>query len=103
MKIMTKDQIDDWIAQNPEQAIASLIATLVWEEYAKRGGEIKMTNEEMLKALKAIDKAEEVEVNAWEADFMEGVLTQSFPLKGGQITIAEKIIDKYKFKCRGLY
>lgn len=55
-----------------------------------------MTDEELREALRDIDQAEEIDVDSWEADFIENVLYRyKGPLSDAQREKAQEIIDKY--------
>lgn len=59
--------------------------------------EIEYINEsqECINLLREIDAYENVTVTAWEAEFLDTVFKQTFPLTPKQIVIADKIIDTY--------
>lgn len=55
----------------------------------------EMDSEECLRLLRLIDADEDVEVTYWETEFLETVLTQTFPLTEKQIAIADRMINQY--------
>lgn len=55
-----------------------------------------MTDEELREELKAIDKNEDIDVDSWEAGFIENVVYKyKGPLTEAQRTKAEQIVEKY--------
>lgn len=55
-----------------------------------------MTDEELRETLRDIDQADEIDVDSWEADFIENVLYKyKGPLSDAQREKAQEIIDKY--------
>lgn len=50
---------------------------------------------ECLDLLHQIDEDDDTTVSSWEADFLDTVFKQSFPLTKAQIAIADRMIDQY--------
>lgn len=55
-----------------------------------------MTDEELREELRALDQNEDIEMDSWEADFIENVVYKyKGPLSENQREKAEQIIEKY--------
>ncbi len=52
-------------------------------------------SQECLRLLHEIDEDMGIIVTSWEADFLESIFTQNFPLTQKQIDIADRMIDIY--------
>lgn len=52
-------------------------------------------SQECLRLLRQLDADEDVTVTEWEADFLDSVFKQTYPLTAKQIVIADRMIDQY--------
>jgi len=59
---------------------------------------MKLSSDEIKFYLKKLDEDEDIEVNDWEANFLDSIFTRwkNRELKEGQIEKAMEILEKYK-------
>ena len=55
-----------------------------------------MNDTELLEALRELDRDEDYNTTTWEANFLESVLTQTYPLSLRQRETAETMISRWE-------
>ena len=55
-----------------------------------------MTDTELLESLRDLDRDEDYGTTTWEANFLESVLTQTYPLTPRQRETAEAMIKRWE-------
>jgi hypothetical protein len=52
-------------------------------------------SDECLRLLHIIDEHPEIDVTPWEAEFLDSIFRQTYPLTDRQISVANRIINTY--------